>query len=239
MASTKVKAIVIESKDYKEKDKLVSLYSLEQGKVRAVFRGVRGEKAKMKAAKEIFSFGEFFIENTKGNNIVSQADIIESFHPLSQNLDKYYEACSIIDVIKKLGTEESDPALFVEVIKALKCLCYEDVKPHYVLNKFLLNVFSGAGYPINTEKCSSCKSVITGTKFFNYEYGEIVCGACRTYTCEPLSPVAASALKIMSATPYEKLPTLRLATGAERELLELLLKNFEARFNEKIFCQLF
>ena len=236
MASTKVKGIIIENKDLKEKDKSVVIYSLEQGKISAVFRGVRGEKAKMKASKEIFTFGDFFIENTKGNNIVSQVDIIETFYPLSQDLDKYYEACSIIDVVKKLGNEQSDPVFFVETIKALKAICYGNVKKDYVLLKYILKVFEGSGYPINFEKCSSCKSVITGKKYINFEFGEIVCSNCKNLTCEEISPAVYSALKILNNTEYDKLSTLKLSENSEKEGLKLLLKNFEYRFNINIFA---
>lgn len=235
MASTKVKGIIIESKDSKEKDKIVTIYTLELGKVRAIFRGVRGEKAKMKAAKELFTFGEFFIENTKGNNIISQVDIIETFHGLSSNLDKYYEACSIIDIIKKLGNEQSEPRLFIESVKALKTICFENLKPHYVLDKFLIDLFASTGYDINFDICSSCKSKITGKRYINYDFGEIVCGGCRTATAEEVPPVVISTLKILKGIDYDKLNTITLSPNAEIQSLVLLLKNFECRFGMRIF----
>ena len=46
----KVTGVVISSKDYKEKDKLISLFTVEEGLVYASMRGVRGDKAKMKSA---------------------------------------------------------------------------------------------------------------------------------------------------------------------------------------------
>ena len=232
----KVRGIITESKDFKDKDKLVSIYSLENGKTQAVFRGVRGEKAKMKASKNIFTFGDFFIENTKGLNIVTQVDVIETFYPLSQDLDKYYQACTIIDVVKKLGTEESDPVFFLEVIKSLKTLCFDEVKKDYVLCKFLIDVFDGAGYVLDVEKCSSCGSKITGKKYINYDVGEIICGNCRTYTSQELANSVVTAIKILKNTAYEKLSTVRFSEGTEKELLEILLRNFECRFGYKIFA---
>ena len=154
MATEKYRGLIVESKDLKDRDKLVSIYTLEKGLDRAIFRGVRGEKAKLKASKDIFTFGDFFIENTKGNNIVSQVDIIENFYPIRENLDKYYEACSIIDGAKKIMTEQNDPRLFLEIIKAMKYVCYENLKKNFILCKYLLNLFSGAGYPLNMTKCS-------------------------------------------------------------------------------------
>lgn len=236
MASEKYKGIIIESKDYKEKDKLVSIYTPEKGLVKAVFRGVRGEKAKMRASKDVFTFGDFFIENTKGNNIVFQVDIIEGFYAIREDLDKYYEACSIVDVLKKVATEQPDPKLFIEVIKALKYLCFGQIKKNYVLCKYLLDIFSGAGYPMNFNKCSSCGSKITGKKFFNYDIGEILCGNCRTYMAEEIEQPVVTVLKILSSLDYDKLETVKFGEETLKTALKVLLKNFQYRFGKEIFA---
>ena len=88
--TTKVKAIVLKAIDYKEKDKLLTLFTLEQGKLICSMRGVKAPNAKLKFAKETFCFGEFIIENTKGNNIVTQVEIIDNFFEITQNIDKFY-----------------------------------------------------------------------------------------------------------------------------------------------------
>ena len=62
MASTKVKGVVLGSVNTKEKDKIVTIFSLEQGKMSLSMRGVRGDKAKMKFAKELFCFADFIFE---------------------------------------------------------------------------------------------------------------------------------------------------------------------------------
>ena len=58
----KIKAVVIKGNNVKEKDKNILLFSLEEGKIWATLKGVRGEKAKMKYAKEPFCFGDFILE---------------------------------------------------------------------------------------------------------------------------------------------------------------------------------
>ena len=140
MAKTKVKALVIGAKDSKEKDKLVTLFTLEQGKLFVYFRGVKGEKAKLKEAKELFTFAEYVLEEGKYGNIVVEANIIDSFSQLRRDLDKYYEACSILDVLNKTS-KESNPFVFIQALKALKAICYEDSTKNYALIKFLILVF--------------------------------------------------------------------------------------------------
>lgn len=233
--TTKVKAFVLEAKDSKEKDKLATLYSLENGKFFVNFRGVRGTKAKLKAAKEVFTFGEYIVEQTKAGNIVTEANIIDNFMPLRNDLDKFYEACSVFDIAKKLGSTNSDPALFIEILKAMKAICYDDACKYYVIIKFLLNIFENMGYKLNFDKCASCSASLTGKKYLNLDYGEIVCANCRQMTSIEIAPVTIGALKIIKQTPYEKLKTVKIGGGGEIKALNLLCENFEWRFGSKFF----
>ena len=235
--TTKVKAIVLKAIDYKEKDKLLTLYSLEQGKMVCSMRGVKAPKAKLKFAKEPFCFGEFVIENTKGNNVVTQVEVIDNFFDITKDLDKFYEGCAILDVVNKLSTDQSDPALFIEIIKALKCLCYEKVKKYYVFDKFLLKIFENFGYYFLSQKCSSCGYDLDDDRYFNLDVGEFVCRHCKNDLCLKISNACFIGLRILSQTDYERLSSLRLGGNAEIDIYNLLDKNFEWRFNKR-FCQI-
>lgn len=190
-------------------------------------RGVRGEKAKLKSAKEIFCFGEFIIENTKNTNIVTSVSIIDNFYDLSKNTDKYYEACAILDIIDKV-VQEPDPQLFIIIIKALKALCYDDVKKFYVIDKFLLDIFSAMGCNFITERCSSCGATL-GSRYLNLDIGELVCPACKTLSSVAVSDACYSVLRILSSTPYDKLTTLKFGGMGEAQAFNLLSKNYEWR----------
>lgn len=236
--TTKVKAVVLKATDYKEKDKLLTLFSLEQGKIVCTMRGVKSPNAKLKFAKEPFCFGEYIIENTKGNNVVTQVEVIDNFFELTQNLDKLYEGCAMLDVVNKLSAENNqDAGLFIELIKALKCLTYENVRKYYVFDKFLLKVFKNCGYYFLSNKCSSCGYDLSDRRYFNLDIGEFVCANCRTNLCMEVSTPCFSALKLLENTDYDKLKNLRLGGDAERLVYNLLDKNFEWRFGKR-FCQI-
>lgn len=233
MASTKVKAIVVGGVNIKEKDKLITIFSLERGKMVVSMKGVRGDKAKLKSAKEIFCFGDFVIEEGKFSSIVTSVDIIENFYDLTQNLEKYYEGCALLDIVSKISTDSSNPQLFIELIKALKCLCYEDVKKYYVVDKFLLSVLQSLGYGFMTDKCSACGGEIN-IKYFNLDIGEIVCPGCKNSMCVPLSNSAYSAIRLLGNLDYDKLSTVKLGGMGEVQAFNLLSKNFEYRTGCKV-----
>ena len=228
--TTKVKAIVLKAIDYKDKDKLLTLFSLEQGKIVCSMRGVKSPNAKLKFAKEPFCFGEFILENTKGNNVVTQVEIIDNFFEVTQDIDKFYEGCAILDVVFKLATEQPDYALFIELIKALKCLCYENVKKYYVFDKFMLKIFKNFGYYFLSKQCSACGYDLSDTRYFNMEVGEFVCNNCKTNLCVKISNACYAGLKYLEMTNYDRLKDLKLGGESEIEVYNLLDKNFEWRF---------
>lgn len=231
MATTKVKGIVLGGINYKEKDKLVKLYTLEKGKITVTMRGVRGDKAKLKFAKEVFCFGEYIIEEGK-TNIVTSVDVIDSFYGISQNIEKYYEGCAILDIVDKFS-QESNPALFIEIIKALKSLCYDNLPKYYVIDKFLLIFLNNLGYFFMTDKCASCGATL-GARYINLDFGELVCPSCKTAMCVSISESCYSAMRILSKTDYDKLGTVRLGGMGEVQTFNILCKDYEWRTGYQI-----
>ena len=57
----KVNALVIKAVDYKDNDRILTLYSLEKGKITAGIKGVKKAGAKLKFASEPFCFAEYIL----------------------------------------------------------------------------------------------------------------------------------------------------------------------------------
>lgn len=238
MTETKVKAIVLGGIDYKEKDMLVSLFTLEEGIISAVFKGVKNPNAKLKSAKEMFSFGDFIISENK-TKIVISSDIVDSFYEITKDIKKYYIACAIMDTLKTtLPTGEPNPELFLATLKCLNLLAYQNVNIYNVLNKFLTNIFEGVGYKFVLDECNNCGAKFINRRFMNLQYGDITCHNCRVGNTVELTPIIYNTLRLYSKTEYEKLSTLKIKDDANRSVLKLLLFNFEYRFNKKITVML-
>lgn len=232
----KIQAIVIKSSDKKEKDKSILLFSHEKGKIWATLKGVKGANAKMKMAQNPFCFGEFVLEDGKFGKIVTGFESIETFYELSEDVDRYFEGTAILEMVNVLNfsNENEQTRVFLLVLKALKTLCFEKVENLYVLNKVLIELFSLSGFPIYTEKCTSCGTSAFKNIFIDYNTGELVCTACKNYSCVSIPKNVYSALKILNNTSLDKLKTLKLAQGSEEALLRILVRNFEARFERKL-----
>lgn len=232
----KIQAIVIKASDKKEKDKSILLFSIEKGKSWATLKGVKAPKAKMKIAQNPFCFGEFLLEDGRAGQIVSGFSSIETFHEISEDVDKYFEGNALLEVVNCLEfsnlTEQKE--VFVLLLKCLKKLCFDKVGQGLILDKFLLEIFKIQGFPVNIEKCSCCGAKIFEKVYFDYQSGELVCPSCKGFNSEELSKTTYLALKILSASDFERLSTIKLAQGSELGLLKVLVRNFEARFEKRL-----
>lgn len=233
MATLKTKAIVLGNVNYKEKDKLVDLFTLEYGRIEVSMKSVRDSKAKLKMAKEPFCFGEFVIENTKGNNIVTQVEIIDNFYDLTKDIDKYYEGCAILDLVKKVTMGQAENIVFIELLKSLKTICYDNVKKYYVFDKFLLKITEIMGYSFNYGRCSSCDATLK-IVYFDLIKGSFVCPNCKTENSFKVSNELYKSIHLLSECEYNKLKTLSLPLNAEKEILKILALNLDWRAGVKL-----
>ena len=174
----KVNAFVIKSIDYKDNDKLLTLYSLESGKITASIKGVKKSGAKLKFASEPFCFAEYILAEKSGRYTVINASYIDSFYNLRLDLKKYY-ACAVVGEILNCFAEPdvSDKTLFSLAINAIKDICYNGEEV-LTLCSFLHGVINSLGYGISDYTCACCGSVISGRVFFNFKNGVFSCQNC-------------------------------------------------------------
>ncbi|MBO7508467.1 MAG: DNA repair protein RecO [Clostridia bacterium] len=233
METIKVKALVLSSCDYKEKDKLVTLFTLENGVMTATLKSVKSSTAKFKYAKEPFCFGEFLI--AMPSKVITGVEVENTFFEITKNIDKFYIACAILETIKTVVSSfEPNPQLFVESLKAIGTIAYDNVNDKYVLIKYLLSIFSGMGYRLEYDACSVCGQKFSGKRYLNLDFGEVVCTGCKTANCLEISPRTTSTFKILSNTDYDKLGTVKLSGGSDDEALNVLNINFDRRFSKKL-----
>ena len=118
---TKVKGIVVKLNDYKDADKLASLFTLEQGVVTAKFTGVKKEKAKLKSVAQPFVFADFVINENGKNKTVTSALVIDNFYNILNSYNKTIMGYIVLDMVKSiLPIEKPEPDLFLLTINALQ-----------------------------------------------------------------------------------------------------------------------
>ncbi len=225
------KSIVLRARNYRESDKILTLFSLEAGKITATLRGCNKPNAKLKFAGQIFCFGEFGLVRTGDNWTVTNVSEIESFFDISKDYDRLSAGACILEICDIiLNNGEAVPSLFVLVLKALKILSFEDVKPQTVLIKFLLDVFRITGYELQLNKCQNCGGAFNTHILLSWNSGSLICGLCRDNNCLDVSLPEWTILKMINQTEYDRLKSIRTKEGVLESLIRILSANFSERF---------
>lgn len=229
----KDKAIVISSKDKGESDRMLTLFSLENGKLFAKIRGVKKPKAKLAFASLPFCFGEYLFVESKGFLTVTNCNAIDNFFDISYDLNSYYVGNTILEIVNILSRQgEASTDLFVLTLRALKALAYSKPNMLLLLSKYIYDVLEVAGYKINTDPCV-LKDNPNREIFFNFESGNFVCEQEEGFSVASISAEVAAGLLRLEGADYEKLGCEQPGT---KTILRLLIIYFEDKTGEVLSC---
>ncbi|PWM72637.1 MAG: DNA repair protein RecO [Bacillota bacterium] len=198
----KVNALMIKSVDYADNDKILTLFSLEQGVISAKIRGVKKAGAKLKFAAEPFCFAEYVL--TEGSlKSVANASLTDSFYPLREDLFRYYAAGAAAELVKRFCPENVVHApLFLKTVRLLNALAYTPVRAEGALAWYLLGGLKEIGYSLQFDCCADCGAA-PARPFFDFNEGSVYCEECRK---EGAAELSRDTYKLLKTLTCDELP---------------------------------
>ncbi len=164
-----------------EADRIVTLLTRREGKVRAVAKGVRRTKSKFGGRLEPFSHVDLQLYAGRNLDIVTQAVTLDPFgSALAADYPRYTCATAIVETAERLTSEEREPALrlYLLVVSALRALSETGRDPSLVLDAFLLRAMALAGWAPALTECARCGSPGPHAAF-HIDSGGLLCPQCR------------------------------------------------------------
>lgn len=134
----KIQGIIIRSVDYKEKDKILDIFT-PNGFITVNARGVRSQKAKLRPFVSVMTFGEFVYSNTKSGNILSGVDCIDNFYSAWGDINKNSAISFCFELAKKSFYQETDTSEeFFTLVKTVNDIAYGNITPISLALKFMV-----------------------------------------------------------------------------------------------------
>jgi len=166
MEEIKTKGIVIKATDYKDSDKIVTIFSSDFGLIKARVRGVKKDKAKLAFAVQPFAFIEFLLIKKNDFYTVINATSIDQFFNITIDFDNYIFMLGCLEVCEKT-VKENDPQnnLFILLVNSLKNVCYNQVSSMYVFIKFMLESLKFLGFKLELKNCACCGELLNKNSF--------------------------------------------------------------------------
>jgi DNA repair protein RecO (recombination protein O) len=182
--------IVLRTYKLGEADRIVVLLTNHHGKVRAVAKGVRKTKSRFGARLEPLSHVSLLLYRGRDLDVVSQAESIDHFRALRDDLDRLTRAVALLEVVDQLAQErEENPRLYSMLLGALRSLAAQDAP--LLVPAFFWKLLAAEGYHPVLDVCVSCGSDGPLVAFDVHEGGTL----CRT--CRRGSAITPAALALL------------------------------------------
>ncbi len=152
------RGVVLRTHKLGEADRIVSFLTRDHGKVRAVAKGVRKTKSRFGGRLEPTSHVQLLLYEGRGElDIVSQAETIDHFRPLREDLDRLGRGVSMLEAADQLALErQPNRRLYEMLVGALRALAEQDAP--LVVPGFFLKALALEGYRPQVEVCVACGS---------------------------------------------------------------------------------
>jgi len=148
--------IVLRTHKLGEADRIISVLTRHHGKVRAVGKGVRKTKSRFGARLEPPTHLQLqFYEGRSDLHIIDQAETLDHFRAIREDLDRLTRAVSMLEAADQLSLEgEANPALYQMLLGALRALAGHSGP--LVVPAFYLKVLSLEGFGSTVDCCIDC-----------------------------------------------------------------------------------
>jgi DNA repair protein RecO (recombination protein O) len=174
-------AIVLRTQKLGEADRIITLLTRGNGRVRAVAKGVRRTSSRFGSRLEPFTHVDLQLAEGRSLDVVTQAETLDPFAArVGSDYERYTAGTVMLETAERLVTEDKEPALqqFLLLVGALRAMCEIGRAPGQVLDSFLLRSMAVAGYAPSFEACARC-GVEGPHRAFSPAAGGMLCSTCR------------------------------------------------------------
>jgi DNA repair protein RecO (recombination protein O) len=196
--SFRAESLVLRHSDWGEADRLLVLYTREQGKLRAIAKGAR--KVTSRKAGHLEPFTHVTLQLAKGRDflIVTQADTLTAFLPLRDDLVKTGYAAYIVELLDRFTYDEegANPSLFRLLIESLERIEKEQ-DAWLAVRYYEMRLLDFLGFRPQLLECANCgREIQAEDQYFSFTVGGVICPRCGRGLPNPVA-ISMEALKYL------------------------------------------
>lgn len=226
-------AIILKQVKLGEADKIVTIYTPELGKLKAVAKGACRSGSKLGGNVEPLTYSLMLLAKGRNLDIITQSQTINGFLALKSDIWRMACGFHILELVDSFTVEGSESrAVFDLVLDILNQLSEPDSN-ETALRYFELHLLHHIGFRPQLRRCVNCDSRLKPlVNFFSPGRGGLLCPDCgseEALRCEqieatspsPCLPISVEALKVLrlwQSCDYATARRVRVRTELSREI---------------------
>ena len=220
--------IIIKRHKFGEADRLLTLFTADYGKVRAIAKGAMRPKSKLGGNVELLTHSQLMLARGRNLDIITQAQAIDNFLPIRDNLELMscgFYLSELVDTFTEESVEDREMFdLFLNTLRELSAA----MDGERILRYFELRLLSHLGYRPQLQRCSNCgKQLQQETNYFSPAQGGALCRDCGypDMGAKTLSVNALKVLRLWLKCDFETARRVKLNNELTREIKNLMREN--------------
>jgi DNA repair protein RecO (recombination protein O) len=178
--SFRVDAVVLRHSDYGEADRLLTMYTRQLGKTRALAKGAR--KIASRKAGHIETFTHVKLQLAKGRDmfLITQADTVDAYLPLREDLILTSQAAYVMELLDRFTYEnDTENASTFRLLTDTLARLASKADPWLVIRFYEMRLLDFMGFRPQLLECANCgREIVAEDQFFSFTAGGVVCPRC-------------------------------------------------------------
>ncbi|NLB71061.1 MAG: DNA repair protein RecO [Chloroflexi bacterium] len=225
--SYRAQGIVIRHREFGEADRILSLYTLEKGKVQAIAKGVR--KIKSRKAGHLEPFTQVILQLAKGRNldVITQVDTIRNFENIKKNLILTAQASYVLEILDRFTYEEGENRPLYNLLIETLVRLDNGISPAIAVHYYEVHLMDILGFRPQLQECVVCGAAIQPeNQYFSAKLGGVICP--RSLSGDPsawsISMEALKYLRFFQRSPWPQVKNRSIPEEVDKELSVLIEK---------------
>jgi len=221
-------AIVLRRTDFGEADRLLTVFTPGRGKLRLVAKGARKPSSRKSGHVELFSYGRFLVAVGRELDIVTQAETLEPFLPVREDLLRTTYAYYVAELADAFTAEHDENRPLFDLLKSVFAWLGSTDDLSLVARYYELHLLALVGYQPQLFICGECKKPLQPEpNYLSAADGSVFCHKCG-YDRVGMTELSVNALKVLrflQTRDWETCRLLRLSPESQAEI-ELTMNHY-------------
>lgn len=179
-------AINLKSYNLSDADKIIVMYSKENGLIKGVAKGCKKPKSKLGARMDLLQANQLMLYKGKNLDTICEAKSLNTFKHTRQDIDKLLYSTYISEIVNNFGVE-NDPSsqeVYDLLYKALEKISEAQDKNSVMIAviKFQLKIMEIVGFGVELDTCLCCREqIMDNNMYFSSKMGGVICEECNKH----------------------------------------------------------
>lgn len=243
MNIVRTEGVVLRYTNFKEADRMLTIFSPDRGKMQVLARGCRKPSSRLLAASQVFCYADYVFIKSKEIYIMTQSEVKNSFYNIRNDVERLAYGTYILNLTEEaVSYEEANFRLFYMLLHTLSHLSYGEVIPEDVTHIFELKLIDMLGYRPVLDRCLACgQKPESNPLFFNIVQGGIICSQCNKETKDgyTIHKDTLQTMRYILDVDIRRLGVLRFSQPVRNELDGILSHYLSYRLEKDIKARRF